>query len=618
MVETYNVLANKGTLNINLESKFSFMYGMVQQGKRNEVIGFAGNCLKNTHSVFIFTDNYVSQLSHMKETICNIVKSIGKEFLLKHILLDERDSVNKLVDGLTTFNCIVVMNSSCNQIKKAIDIINKVKQNPHFADLKFASIFDEADVTTISADQTNRGQNARELFDLCDKVGFCSATPMANFWASVSPNILVNDVYVITPPPDYINIRDPNFTIEIEEDSLFIVKKEQITNNYIENLANMIVDGKKEESSPHIWIQPNTKIEVKIWGCLVTVSETIEVHNLIAEELAEFFSFNTIIVTMNESNVEVKSKSTLPILKGTYADQSLPQVLYEKIQLPLSSHTFNEKDSDIIILVIAGKMAGRGTPMRAELPTMPKDVSEIILINRQIFFTSNSATHDKITQMGLRMQGRYPCVDPRNKPTISLVTSQKIRDSLFLHMDTVDEQISKFEREQDPRLTIKEACEKLSQPFVQGVRPYSYARIKVDPRKKYIANNGEHYPTVESRDKVNMLVGTGTGASARNTGIDEDTLGSIILNILSNTRNWMSVLEIYNYYKDWNLETKTPLNTISTTTNRLVTKRYIVRKKNANNIYIYITYNISRIKLKNKTKITKIKQSFGAIKSNVP
>ncbi len=516
---------------ININEK-NILYMPPQSGKRDYIIQYAIECLKQDISCIIITDTFNEHKHLLEDTLKNIFGDKFKDF----IVCDNID-----IDITRPRIYLTIMH--IKYLKQLKDIT-----------CKYNIIIDEGDKVISSSTNLKPSKKSIYIDILTNKRSlFVTSTPFANLYIdknSINGNCLI----IPKVSEEYINTYTKNFSIkciayDIKDNDKIITKKKI---NYIK-LHNIINQG-----NFHTFVRNNKNYN--IYGYLINIHINIEIHEEIKNNLSLFIkksNHNGYIILVNGKQHTVyyvsKYMETIEL-----SEKSIPQLLLE-IQNKWT-------DNDMYLFEIGKHKIARSVPAcRSELSKKPKNCNELLLITNLIYEPSDNENQANIIQAN-RLAGVY---FGQHKLKLTLFTTQRAKDIYDNYSQELDKQIQNMKR--FPNLKTIESCISVSKELINSI-PFSKAQAS---DYKLIKHNDEFYPTKESVPISKKVY--------KNRYINDDTIEDKIIRI---TRNkWLSVKKIYDSC-DWNLNSKTPINSVSSRCNELFEKNILKREKRGG-VFVY-------------------------------
>jgi hypothetical protein len=420
--------------------KNTLCIGDVQGGKTKYISIYCLECIKKGFGVVVIVDNYRDDKTRTESRIYNYLKLNG--------FSNSMTDIEDFKPG-----CVTVVLNMKKSLARIYDKLTTIKHNC------VRIVIDEADIIS-NIDISNRSKIIKKMLEtiICSYV---TATPKS---IEETFDLANGDVIRLPTNPDYLGFGDFN-KVELEALNL---KAE--TKNFDKILE--VVKRVYKKCSSHIFIK-NEK-EYKVKGLFVNAVRRIDDQRDLGKKIAEEYKNSCVIVYCGDylsiirDGVEKKS------------NQSLNDELYT-IQK-------SWRKTDCKLFIIAHDKMARGKSLRPEMPSLPKDCTEMMLITNFLYMNLADTEYGKI-QAGLRLCGIYPGTKPKLNFFSDVKTLVEIEKILLENTVQIDHYMD------HPEEITKESA--IPTTRRKKSYPAQYYKIRSD-KKVYYPNaeslaNGEKY-----------------------------------------------------------------------------------------------------------------------------
>lgn len=455
---------------------------------------------------------------------------------------------------------IFVFLGNSKTVKKFNQMYKKINRNLY-------TIIDESDALCVSNGSKIVARELHKLMELSQGSSRITATPNAHIILKEKNFLYCRNVYITQTTFDHVSYGHPKFEIIQTKNNLFLSggKRDELPvyeDDQIDEITDIIYDE---------MCISETIGRVPIG--FINVTYLTDQHNYIVELVQEYFP-DTTFVCIYKSEITIKYSRETNLTEEEITErktQSLQQnmsYLQEEIETGLYDHS--------LILLVGSNQITRGQSPRSEVSNY-RSYRDIIYAQFMICASSGNKANDSLVQTMLRVGGVFKGQD-EHFDGVRLYTTKDMKDNLDITMDWIERSILEFSKEENKDLKTLEVVPKVSKKPSRKPFPLSKGKFS------WIKSNrlDGYYHTEESMERnLQFVPETGT------INTNGDTIASKIYRILKDTNEWMTAKEVMNSQEDWNMTTKTPLFTITTTMIRLFNKTIIKRKKNGDGIYVY-------------------------------
>lgn len=561
---------------VPITNKISVIYGRVQCGKRDHIIQYAVDCIKNNRHCVIITNNITGDVKLMYETLVNY--GLGKHTIIlnANTILKETEC-NIVLALFNTTKLSKIYKLSSNLKKSQIKSQKQTQSQQKTLKPKINFIFDEGDISknTIGA---NRCSITNKIIKKFNTV-FVSATPKSVFFEN--NNIMCNNVYKIPIPEDYIPVEKLNI-IEIENNKNY---------EYLETLLDKCSTHtfiKEYKSNKLNKLNQHTICTIK--GVFFNTDRKVEEHNLFANYLHEKYPDSYVVVN-NDKDIKITYPNFMSKAPKN-STKSLPSALYE-----IQQCWKDRKEDYVYLFLIGSNKISRCTPIRAELKKKPIDSRQMLLITNMVYIPSAQINEASLVQQ-IRLVGIFP---GPNKPQLNLFTLPKVKTIAMKYnkeMDNIIENYSKAKKIEDNSDLVDQKSSRNTCTFIEPIKNSDYIKC-YNIHKRYTLD-GLSYLTEESfKEKLSETKITDIEYDILNKK-NSDTYKKIINILLKNRKEsldqGLTSRQIYDS-EFTDLTGITPYNTISARCSELYKSKILDRIGNVP--YIYKLNNDFNTKLLN-------------------
>jgi len=568
------------TIKVDMDAKYSLVYGDCQTGKRGEILGHAIRSLQAGKQVVIVTDNFTIQKQTFVDSLLKGVSAYNRRhndnmdcfgesrYGLEHIVYSPKKfSVDEWKDKMQDNKLITVCILNVSPLSEIYQGIRESQTQ------EFSIIFDEADVGTIKDANTDKIVQRREIVqNIMGRGNVCSLFVTATWLSMIkavhkSVTLYGRNINSINPNNSFITSTHPNFSsVNIDD--------------------RMEKDGSLSfEQIDDIITSPNS-LRTHKWRCgevkavVVNICIKVEVQNNLVKYLADrhknayFVVVNDGCVTvhmniMNENEERIIKKIDGSVSDGINTVRTDWVNCYEK----------SGKRTGRYLIVVGGKMLGRSASCRSELVKKPKHCYDMLICNNEIYVATKDAPIDNIHQGSSRHQGFYPYTKKHKQPKTRLFASTRVLDVAKTHHNAIMDQIENFKN--DEYVDIKISATDI--PLELGKMKVC-SKSKIKNQKNYV-KGGKCYLTPESRDRV--VVDSGDVLKDKII-LKPDTLAKKVYDILKDNKDcWMSCREITDFHNEWGINSTNPINSIATELLHMFKGGLLNRENNTHGVYVY-------------------------------
>jgi len=434
----------------------------------------------------------------------------------------------------------------------------------------FITIADESDLTAVNEKDAPRNMRGKIIEEMilhpnCAGSIRVSATIQAHLTVDDTVPVKCGNIFVMPDNDCHVSYGSDKFKLVATENDFHLSKSCRYSPSQKRELFKLI-----SFRSDYVRVMGHVPV------FLFMLTRTIKEQEYIKDLLNNKYGMEAVFVVVNNGKIRVDHPGESDFNYKLDKSMTLQDILREISETDMTGK---------MVMIIGDAMLGRGQSPRSEIDNFIS-FKDIIFAQTSFVACSTTTCVDNLLQKTLRIGGIFPEWERNDFPPLHVYTSQNIINNVDIIMD--------WNRECIKMIKNPENADKLARDILPPIEPRLYFNPQ-DPKDKLrkvsrkaprVVKKGDQvYLTSESYENRADLGSEGAGG---NPLLREGTISRKIIDILTETGQWMSSKEIYKYkpVEFWNLNTNTPVSSIGTE-GFLLCKAKLIKRNIKNGVYHY-------------------------------
>jgi hypothetical protein len=507
--------------NMNLRGH-ALAIGAVQLGKSSYILYKALYLAVHKINVIIVTNCSLKNQYLERATVIGcpeLFKTIWKNKNIPNLLRRARDDIGERLGSIFVIGAHYI---NINALHNAIAEFR--------ADENFFTMIDEGDLYNSPLDMLDRMNKVTKEISRIKDSQYCigsevvTATPYSLTYIRDKYPLTTTHVHWIPKTADYISYGHERFEVREIDDIHLMDSKKEIR----ETLEACIKDARENVNVVRMYINVTENVH-----------EGIINHDVICKILKRI-NPEAFILTANDSTYILRYKCKETKKQKKIECKSISDAL-------MAYAPFADKE----LFIVSCKQTGRGHSIRT-VSNLGYSTSDIIYANCEVFCCSEGSTTDSVVQQSLRIGGRFPGYDSDDSFKLILYTTPFVINILDKQLEEDEINYKAFKNNPDKQITelIRPTEDKVHKVVSRTRGLYFQKKLK-----------DQYYHTVDSFEKAIEYL---------DNYQQSESLGDVALKILEILQvdngeegpRKLTAEEIYRSGSDWNMTTKTPVDSI--------------------------------------------------------